>query len=134
MSLRHHGSSSHRIAIGSDCINIPSSIVPIASPRISGIHGSGSAGSGVGTVAAVPATCSLSTTNTPLPPPTIEFPPPPPRNQDSYVGGTSSNSSTATQCSSARDVRDAARMKAVQRNLPLPIPPSSAKPKLQKLG
>ncbi|EFO22616.2 TK/ABL protein kinase [Loa loa] len=131
-SLHRHGSSSHRISIGTDCVNIPSSVVPVASPRISGIHGSGSARNGVGTVATVPATCT-SSTGTALPPPTIEFPPPPPWNQDSYTGGTSSNSSTATQCSSARDVRDAARMKAVQRNLPLPIPPSSSKPKLQKL-
>ncbi|CAG9533872.1 unnamed protein product [Cercopithifilaria johnstoni] len=130
-SLRHHGSSSHRIAIGNDCISIPSSIVPVASPRISGIH-SGSVENSGGTVAAVPAICS-SSASAPLPPPTIEFPPPPPRNQDSYVGSISSSSSTAIQCTSARDIRDAARMKTTQRNLPLPIPPSSAKPKLQKL-
>ncbi|KAL3989304.1 Protein tyrosine kinase family protein [Acanthocheilonema viteae] len=127
-SSRHHGSSSHRIAIGNGSTNIPSSIVSIASPRISDIHGSGSAGSSVGTVAAVPAVCS-SSAGTPLPPPTIEFPPPPPRNQDSYVGSTSSNS-TVMQCNSARD---AVRVKTTQRNLPLPIPPSSAKPRLQKL-
>ncbi|MCP9256810.1 Tyrosine-protein kinase [Dirofilaria immitis] len=131
-SLRRHDSSSHRIAVVSDCINIPSSVVSVASPRVSGIHNSGSVGSGVGMSAVVPTTCS-SITNTSLPPPTIEFPPPPPRNQDSYIGGTSSNSSTATQCSSTHDIRDAARMKAAHRNLPLPIPPSSAKPKLQKL-
>ncbi|VDM16638.1 unnamed protein product, partial [Wuchereria bancrofti] len=67
------------------------------------------------------------------PPPTIEFPPPPPWNQDSCVGGASSNSSTATQCSNARDIWDTAKIKNAQRNIPLPIPPSSAKPKLQKL-
>lgn len=120
--------------MGNDCINIPSSVVPVASPRISSIHGSGSAGSSISTVAAVPAICS-SSAGTPLPPPTIEFPPPPPRNQDIYIAGTSSNSSTATQCNTTRDVRDTAvRMKAVQHNLPLPIPPSSTKPKLHKLG
>uniref|UniRef100_A0A8R1XTV7 Tyrosine-protein kinase n=1 Tax=Onchocerca volvulus TaxID=6282 RepID=A0A8R1XTV7_ONCVO len=127
-SLRCHGSSSHRTAIGNDCIKIPSSVVPVASPRISNIHNNG--GGNMST--AVPATCS-SSTSTSLPPPTIEFPPPPPRNQDSYIGATSSNSSTATQCSSTRDIRDTARMKATNRNLPLPIPPTSAKPKLQKL-
>ncbi|VDN92049.1 unnamed protein product [Brugia pahangi] len=132
-SSRRHSLSSHRIAIGNDCINIPSSVVPVASPRISGIQGSGCAGNNTGTAVVVPSTSSsLAGTSLP-PPPTIEFPPPPPWNQDSCVGGASSNSSTATQCSSARDIWDAAKIKTAQRNLPLPIPPSSAKPKLQKL-
>uniref|UniRef100_A0A915PPZ0 Tyrosine-protein kinase n=1 Tax=Setaria digitata TaxID=48799 RepID=A0A915PPZ0_9BILA len=125
-SLRRHGSSSHRVTIGNECVSVPSSVVPVASPRMAG---SGGTGVSVGAGVAVP--CSSSVV-APLPPPVIEFPPPPPRNQDGYVGGMSSNSSTATQCSSTRDVRDATRMKA-RRNLPLPVPPSSAKPKLQKL-
>ncbi|VDN04108.1 unnamed protein product [Thelazia callipaeda] len=122
-SLHRHSSSSHRVTVGNNCMSIPSGIVPVASPRISCDGNSG-------LVASI--SCSTSNTSS-LPPPTIEFPPPPPRNQENYVGCASSNSSTATQCSSTREHRDISKIKSARRNLPLPVPPLSAKPKLQKL-
>lgn len=87
---------------------IPTSVVPVASPRLS------SAQQRLGGDDR-----HIRMTRAP----TIEFPPPPARSHDNCVASTSTATFPHEQMQPTNSPR---------RNLPLPVPPSSAKPKLLK--
>ncbi|KHN73993.1 Tyrosine-protein kinase abl-1 [Toxocara canis] len=89
---------------------IPASVVPVASPRLSSAQQRLSGDDRQMRMARMP---------------TIDFPPPPPRNHDNCLASTS----TATF---PHEQQQQQPMNSPRRNLPLPVPPSSTKPKLLK--